>query len=378
MKKSLIAFAILGAFAATASAQSSVTIYGIIDAATVYTTHQTATGGTKTFMDAGQLATSRWGFKGTEDLGGGLKANFNLEGTLTNDTGAAGAGFGSVAGVPAPSSHLSQAGSSTSLFDRLSWVGLSGAFGAVTVGRNNILGVDSIGLADPLSLAHAGTNPNVAFSALNVAAFAGNFGTNGGGTALRQNNSVKYLTPMVSGFGGAAMYGFGEKAGDNSANSYAGLSGYFTDGSSGIALAYAKLKDAKDTIAPQTMTQWGGGAKYKMDPVTFKLTYAQNEVDVTKRKIAVIGAGVDYALSPTTTLTGAYYNTKRSGDVDGKSEQFIGMAKYAFSKRTIAYASLTYAKAASTAAKDVSLALNIIGPGQSNATRTAVGILHSF
>ena len=371
MKKSLIAFAILGAFAATASAQSSVTIYGIIDAATVYTTHQTAAGGTKTSMDAGQLLTSRWGFKGTEDLGGGLKANFNLEGTLANDTGAAGAGF-----CPSPCANpLSQAGSTTSLFDRLSWVGLSGAFGSVTAGRNNILGVDSIGLADPLSLAHAGSNPNVAISALNIAAFAGNFGTNGGGTALRQNNSIKYLTPMVSGFGGAAMYGFGEKAGDTSANSYAGLSGYFTDGSSGAAMAYAKLKDAAGS---STMTQWGGGAKYKMDPVTFKLTYAQNEVDTTKRKLAVIGAGVDYALSATTTLTGAYYNTKRSGDVDGKSEQFIGMAKYAFSKRTIAYASLTYAKAASIAAKDTSLAFGIIGAGQSNATRTAVGVLHSF
>lgn len=372
MKKSLIAFAIFGAFAASASAQSSVTIYGIIDAATVYTDNQTG-GGSKMSLDAGQMATSRWGIKGSEDLGGGLKANFNLEGTLANDTGAAGAGFGPAA-VGGP---LSQAGSSTSLFDRLSWVGLSGNFGSVTFGRNNILGVDSVGLADPLSLAHAGNNPNVAIVALNIASLHGNFGTNGGGTGLRQNNSVKYLTPMVSGFGAAAMYGFGEKAGDSSANSYKGLSGYFTDGKSGIALAYAKLEDA---TAASTLTQWGGGGKLKMDAFTFKLTYAQTEVNTTNRKLEVIGAGVDYALSATTTLTGAYYNTKRSGEAlaasAGKADQYIIMPKYAFSKRTTAYASYTYATVGKAA--DVALGLGIIGVGQTDASRLAVGVMHAF
>lgn len=360
MKKSLIAFAVLGAFAAGASAQSSITIYGIVDAATVYTTNATAAGGNRLAMDAGQMATSRWGFKGSEDLGGGLKANFNLEGTLANDTGAAGAAFGA---------------GSTSLFDRLSWVGLSGGFGTVTLGRNNILGVDSIGQADPLSLAHAGSNPNVAISAHNAAAFFGGFGTNGGGSALRQNNSIKYLTPMVSGFGGAVMYGLGEKAGDTSANTYAGLSGYFTDGKSGFAMAYSQEKDAAGT---STQSSWAGGGKLKLDMFTLKLTYAQNEVDTTNRKFAVLGAGVDCALSPVITLTGAYYNTKRSGDLAAKADQYVGMAKYAFSKRTTAYASLTYAKAGSTKAQDVQLALGIVGAGQDNATRTAVGVMHAF
>ncbi|MDO8651468.1 MAG: porin [Undibacterium sp.] len=370
MKKSLIAFAILGAFAATASAQSSVTIYGVIDAATIYTTNQNAAGGAKAFMNAGELATSRWGFKGTEDLGGGLKANFNLEGTLANDTGAAGAGFGA---------------SSTSLFDRVSTVGLSGNFGSVNFGRQNMLGIDSVGLADPLGLAHAPSNPNVFYSALNAPApWFGVWGTNGGGTALRQNNSIKYLTPMVSGFGGAAMYGFGEQAGNTSASSYAGLSAYYADGASGAAFAYAKLKDATDS---STLTLMGGGAKYKMNALTFKATYVQNEVDggvSNNRKIAVIGLGVDYALTAATTLTGAYYNTKLSGSAtgwgNGKADQYIGMAKYAFSKRTIAYASLTYAKAGSTAAADTLMSSNIIptGVGQSKATRTAVGVMHSF
>jgi general bacterial porin, GBP family len=389
MKKSLIAFAVLSAFAASASAQSSVTIYGVIDAAAAYATNQNPAGDKKASMEVGQMLTSRWGIKGSEDLGGGLKANFNLEGTLANDTGTAGSSFGG--------GNVS-AGTTANLFDRLSWVGLSGDFGSVLLGRNNTLGVESVGLADPLGLAHAPSNPNVAFSALNVGALFGSFGANGGGTELRQNNSIKYLTPMVSGFGGAAMYGFGEKAGDTSVSSYSGLSAYFTDGKSGVAMAYAKLKD---TTGTGTLTQWGGGGKLKMDDMfTFKMTYAQTEVDaaaqvlINHRKIAVFGAGVDVALSPATTLTGAYYDTKRSGDVAGsiKVDQFIIMPKYAFSKRTTAYASYTYSKADKTlvdptkvagvaqanAAADQTLALGIFGAGQSNGTRLMVGVLHSF
>ncbi|BBB63059.1 hypothetical protein UNDKW_4786 [Undibacterium sp. KW1] len=378
MKKSILAFAVLSAFAATASAQSSIVIYGIIDAAVVATTNQTPTGGSKFSMDAGQLLTSRWGIKGSEDLGGGLKANFNLEGTLANDTGTAGAGYGG--------NVFNQVGSNTSLFDRLSWVGLSGSFGSVTLGRNNILGVDSVGLADPISLAHAGSNPNVMVSALNSGALYGGFGTNQGGSGLRQNNSIKYVSPIMSGFGGALMYGFGEKAGDNAASNYAGVSGFFTDGTNGAALSYAKLKD---NTGGASLSGFAGGAKFKVAPtVMLRGTYAHTKVEgkikidalpnADGRKLAVIGLGADFTLSDQTTLTTAYYNTKRSGDIDGKADQYILLGKYAFSKRTTAYASLTYAKAGSVNAQDVSLALGIIGAGNSSATRTAVGVLHAF
>lgn len=363
MKKlTFVATAVFTLVCTGAVAQSSVTLYGIIDAAVVHTTNQI--GGSKNSVDAGQLATSRWGIKGSEDLGGGLKANFGLEGTIANDTGANGAGFGSGATA------------GTSMFDRQATVGLSGSFGSVSIGRQNILGVDSIGLADPLGFAHAGSNPNVAFSALNSAALFGNFGTNGGGTALRQNNSIRYITPtpVDTGFGGALMYGFGEKAGNSSAGAYTGVSGYYKKGSSGAALAYAKLKDTNDL---STLTLWGGGAKYAIDSFTLRATYAQNKVDTTQRKIAVTGLGLDYAFTPAFTLTGAFYNTKRSGDVEGKANQYIALGKYSLSKRTVAYASLTHAKAGSAAVADTSLGI-ITTAGNNSANRLAVGILHTF
>ena len=391
MKKTLIAFAVLGAFAANASAQSSVTIYGIIDAATVYTSNQLATpmsnAGSKVSMEAGQMAVSRWGFKGTEDLGGGLKANFNLEGTLSNDAGTAGGAYGGDGKVGA-NGQFAAAGTTANLFDRNATVGLSGDFGTVNFGRQNMLGTDSIGLADPLSLAHAASNPNVVYSAMNSAALFGGFGANGGGSALRQNNSVKYLTPMVSGFGGAAMYAFGEQAGNTSANTYAGLSAYFTDGSSGAAFAYAKLKD---NTGNSTLTLLGGGGKLKLDAVTLKLTYVENKVDggaLNNRKIAVLGAGVDFALSPVTTLTAAYYDTKLSGLGSGKADQYIAMGKYALSKRSTIYASFTYVKAGSTAAGDIAMSGGLLQYSSVTATpkvgapdsanRIAVGVNHSF
>ena len=388
MKKSLIAFAVLSAFAASASAQSNVTVYGIIDAAVMYNTNQTATGGNKLTLDAGQLLTSRWGIKGSEDLGGGTKAIFNLEGTLANDTGAAGAGFGG--------NSFTQAGSGTSLFDRLSWVGLSGDFGTVTAGRNNILGVYSVGLADPMGLAHAGSNPNVMFSALNAGSLFGGFGTNQGGTALRQDNSIKYVSPYqnMNGFGVGLMYGAGEQAGNVAASRYMGASAFFTDGKNGAAASYAKLNDSTSNA---TLSGFALGLKYYVTPeVKVNFTYAQTKVDgyilipvsatlalnADQRKIVVIGAGVDYSLSQQSTITAAYYDTKRSGDVggllNGKADEYVLLGKYALSKRTTAYASLTYAKAGSANSQDTGLALGIIAAGNSSAVRSAVGVLHSF
>ncbi len=355
--------------ASLAHAQSTVTLYGIVDAAVMFTTNQT--GGTKNELGAGALSTSRWGLKGSEDLGGGMKANFALESTLANDTGAGGSSFGSPA--------------TATLFDRISTVGLSGNFGSVNFGRQNMLGVESIGLADPTGLAHAGTNPNVYYSALNAgAAGFGNYGVNGGGTALRQNNSIKYLTPMVSGLGGALMYGLGENAtATTSASTYTGVSGYFTDGKSGVALAYARLTHPTDG---SSLTLTGGGAKYAMGDVTLKGTYAQSQTDTStaapafsNRKVAVTGVGVDYKLSAATTLTGAYYQTKQTSVAlgDGQASQFILLATHAMSKRTTTYVSYTLARADDTAANRM-MSSGMVIAGETSATRVAFGVRHAF
>ena len=110
MKKSILALALFGAFSSAAMAQSSVTIYGIVDAGVAY---KDAGAGKLVSLDSGLNSTSRLGFRGTEALSGNLKANFNLEMGLKADTG----------------------GNDAALFARGAWVGLSSSdFGQVNFG----------------------------------------------------------------------------------------------------------------------------------------------------------------------------------------------------------------------------------------------------
>jgi len=354
MKKSLIAFAVLSAFASAASAQSSVVLYGVVDANASSQTNQSATGAKKNSMETSGLSSGRWGLRGSEDLGNGMKANFNLESSLAVDTGVAG-----------------------SLFDRTATVGLSGDFGGFNAGRQTNLAYDTLIQVDPIGVAHVGTNPNIVFGALNNVTLYGTHGSsNGVSSATRQNNSIKYTAPAM--FGGivfSGMYGFGEKTGDTVASSYMGASASFSQNGMTAVISYSQLRDATNN---STLRAYTGGGKFEVtSDLTFKVSYAQNEVNTTTRGVGVFGTGVDYKLSPAWTLTGGYYNTRRSGDMKAKADTFVGMAKYAFSKRTTAYTSFTYVKAGTTQAKDTDLGI-IVGAGNRSATRAVVGVNHAF
>ena len=387
MKKlTLVAGAVLALVSTTSAlAQSSVTLYGIVDAAFVYTTKQSAVPaappvtnpvtpptprgasvGSTAAIDGGQLATSRWGMRGSEDLGGGLKANFQLEGTIANDIGAGGSG-------------------TASLFDRAATVGVSGGFGAVTLGRQNILAVDAVGAVDPIGFSQPGINPNVTYSSLNSTALFAPFGTNNGVSSLRQNNSIRYALPTMSGFSGAAMYGFGEVAGNRKANSYFGLLGAFNAGPITASLGYNVLKNATATAATtDQLTLIGGGLKYTIsNAIAVKATYTQSKTDLApERKISVAGLGVDFVAMPGLTLTGAFYNTKRaaSGTItEAKANQLVAKVNYALSKRTSVYTLLTNERVG-LITQPVSQRVGLItnASDSKSANRMTIGVFHSF
>jgi predicted porin len=369
MKKTLTALAVLGACVTNASAQSNVTVYGIVDAGVTRVTNDGPVG-SRTTLEAGQMAVSRWGFRGVEDLGGGLKARFDLEGTLLNDTGAGGVATGTSGttnGLPLVNS----------LFDREASVGLMGNFGSLTFGRQNILGVNSVGMSDPMGLAFAATSPNVLFAAMNHAGVYGPYGANNGGTALRQNNSVKYISPFFRGFGVALMRAFGEQPGSTQASSYTGVAAFYTGGPFGAAGAYARMKNSTDTAL---LSSYAVGAKYTTSVAVLKATYAQNKLDTTQRKISVLGVGVDVPVAPAIVLTGAYYDTRHTGNASEDSQQYIAIAKYAFSKRTSAYASVGHAATSSviTATQEVNLAQGFVAIGSDSANRYTAGLIHTF
>lgn len=157
MKRIFIVLATAGAFAGVAHAQTSVTVYGILDAGITRETGDA--GGNVWKMATGVQSGNRLGFKGAEDLGGGLKANFQVESGFDLDTGT-----------------LRQGGS---LFGRQSWVGLSGGFGAVSLGRQYnplFVALDAI---DPFSTGLTGATTNL----MNP-------------SSVRTNNSIAYYSPV--------------------------------------------------------------------------------------------------------------------------------------------------------------------------------------
>ena len=192
MKKSLVALATL-AVAGVASAQSSVTLFGIVDAAISGTTTKfdNGTSASTTRLDNSGYNSSRLGFRGTEDLGGGLAASFWLEAALGNDTG--GAGSSSVTGQ---------------LFNRRSTVSLSGGFGEIRLGRDYKPTFWNNTNFDPFGTNGQGTN-----ILQNIAGAAGGAGAlSFDSDNVRQSNTVGYFLPAnLGGFYGQVMYGFDEK-----------------------------------------------------------------------------------------------------------------------------------------------------------------------
>ena len=213
MKKTLIALAALSAISGIAHAQSTVTIYGILDTyAQSYKTNvfvPSAVAGnpgsiqalTLTKIDGGGMSGNRWGIRVREDLGGGLAAVGNLESGFAIDTGASNQGG--------------------RLFGRRATVGLTGGFGTVTIGRNaspytdvvyqtNINGT----VFDPAyGNTGAAVSPTQAASlqgnGANAVAFLRQGGFTGAtwvGSNIWFSNSIKYISPTVGGFSGSFMY----------------------------------------------------------------------------------------------------------------------------------------------------------------------------
>jgi predicted porin len=299
MKKSILALAALSVMGA-ASAQSSVTVYGIVDAGVSY---KDAGAGKVLSLDSGLNSTSRFGLKGSEVLTGGLKANFNLEAKLSTDTGA----------------------NDTALFARGAWIGLSGDdFGQVNLGRHKSLTYIYGAAIDPFMDGLLGKT-DLMFRINNV-----------------RDNSVTYISNNVSGFVGAAQYGFGEKAGNATANRLTSLAGTYANGPVLASIVWDKVNDTNGNRAV------GGekllaGASY--DFGMFKLHGMYEEIKgsvsltnlaETKEQLYVIGATVK---DGNNTWMTSYTSDKNKTTVNADSTRFAIGYTYDLSKRTNLYAS---------------------------------------
>ena len=328
MKKSLIALAVLAASGAT-FAQSTVTIYGLLDA----NINSTKSGNvTNTNIDSGGIQTSRFGLKGSEDLGGGLKANFKLESGFGIDTGRASSYTNPYTGAP-----------SASVFSRQSWVGVSGGCGEIQLGKMWTPYDDLTGGGSSLFYSNILSPVSTTFSS------AQSYND-------RPGNSIYYATPSFGGFSAAAMYSLGEnKTATQGAGNITSFRVGYEGGPVAVGLGYQTEKvNGSATTAKFTQVN----ASYDLGVAKLLGVYgnvkdAANGLNngVFTPKTNEYQIGVDVPLGAV-TLSAGYATSKDTGlailRAGGGSEikrtAFALGALYALSKRTNLYAGLNNTK----------------------------------
>ncbi|MGE5451614.1 MAG: porin [Acidobacteriota bacterium] len=355
MKKTLLALAALAATSA-AFAQSSVTLYGVLDASVekVKTDHQV------TRVSSDNLATSRIGFKGTEDLGSGLKANFVLESAVKVDTGANGGG-------------------ASRFFDRAAWVGLAGGAGELRLGRQD----SSIGaLAGDTSI--LGAQGYDDFRMINTRAGYG---------YRRVDNAITYILPqVVQGLTAQVQYSLnGGVPGTVGTESYGaagnytknyGISVKYANGPLLAGLGYLNVVDdvagAPDNRANATLVYGGydlGAAKV--------IAYLNNETALTivpgAKRLSLYGVKAIVPVSPDMTVQAGVSKAKNIlGLHDAHDDSTITELKgiYKLSKRTSVYGLATIAN--NEAVATTAIGGTTAAAADKVAGGVAFGVSHAF
>jgi len=278
-----------------AAAQSNVTIYGVADAA--ISLEDTGAPGAKsqTRINSGNQSSSRFGFRGTEDLGNGLKALFNIEGGYAIDSGIG----------------------DSALFGRRSVVGLQGDFGTVTIGREY----------SPIAAVGAATDIlGQGFYGSNLSAF----GTNR--LTRRLSNSVNYKSTALSGFTGSAAYSAGEAANGLPSNNLKGVALEFANGPVYIGGGYQVVT----RLAAGDDKEYVIGAGYKVGDLEFKGNYMVGDQTGPNNKFEQVNVGASMALGQGKAFVNLQQNKTANG---AKGNAFTLAYSYTLSKRTNLYAS---------------------------------------
>ncbi|MEO8600860.1 MAG: porin [bacterium] len=347
MKLKLIAGAALTLVSGMAAAQSSVTVYGNLDVGVLTQNHAPA-GTASTTMASSGISPSIWGFRGSEDLGDGLKANFNLEGHFYTDTGV----------------------SDPRLFRRQSNVGISSAgLGTLTLGNQYSPAILAFAATDPRGLRE---NFSGLYSwAYNSGALTtGNNGNNDVGVFLQ--NAISYSN-TIGPVGVAAGYSISETKGAvvSLGATYAGP----------VSLSAAYQSTNLPGTSDRMSSIYTVGAGYTMGAFTGKLNYLRgvnkNAALVETSKVDVFGLGVDWKTASNNTVIAAVYLGKDKNNSADKTTTLLLSDEYALSKRTALYGQLAYAKADAGA----TLRTTVVAGGTAADTNTSlfnVGIKHSF
>lgn len=333
MKKHLLALAILSAFNA-AHAQSSVTLYGVADAAIERV--KGATGVTR--LSSGQQQGSRWGLRGTEDLGGGMNAQFVLEAGINLDAGTA--------------------GQSGRAFGRQSFVGLGGGFGTVRLGRQYSP------MDDVASI--AGTK---VYDVLSVVPILGN------GDYNRVDNAINYLSPNFGGFSFQVQRSLGNEgatAGSPDFQKQTSANLMYSGGPLTLALGLQSVDDNSAAAGDQDADEVLLAGSYAFGD--FKVTAYHANTDLgTNDDMKVTGIGGAYTFGANTVSAAIAKARDVRGIADDDASIFTLQGSHNLSKRTALYAHYTRVSNDGFA----NLGFNAPTPGGSS-TGIQFGVRHRF
>lgn len=390
MKKSLLTLAALSAFAGVVHAQSSVALYGIVDEGFNINTNS---GGKHLYnLSAGVLQGSRWGLRGTEDLGGGLKAIFVLENGFDLNTG-----------------KFDQGGLE---FGRQAFVGLSSHYGTVTLGRQYDSAVDYVG---PLEVgdqwggyiaAHPGDLDNL-------------------NNDYRVNNAVKFTSKTYNGFTFGGLYSLGGVAGATGRNQIFSVGAGYTNGPLVVGTAYLNVRNPNvsffgnstsgtpsataSNVSSPVFSGYGSANTYQVIAAGGAYTFGAATIGGTYSNIKFMNLGASYAspfagqtatfnnaeinfkyqLTPA-LLVGAAYDYTRGSKIAGDPAAQYHLASmgvdYFLSKRTDVYVIGAYQHASgdtlsatgTTVVPAVASLSNLTPSSNQNQLTARIGIRHKF
>lgn len=375
MKKIPVAIAVSAALAASAAhAQSSVTLYGLVDAGIAYTNNVGGSG--RVALASGNISGSRFGLRGAEDLGGGLKAIFVLENGFNVNNGTLGQGG--------------------RMFGRQAYVGLSGKnFGTVTLGRQYDSMVDFV---SPLS-ATAGT--------FGDSGFAHPYDNDNLQHSVRFNNAVKFTSLDYAGFKAGGMYAFSNTQTGFAVDRAYSAGASYNYGGLNVAAAYLQINGSgasnpnttgaadptefKGGLTSDVQRTTGAGVSYGFGPATVGFVYTHSQYqDTNAFGLKQGGVSFDnyeingkYAVTPALMVgipyayTDAHLSGATSYGTDPKWNQINAITRYSLSKRTELYAEAMYQHA--TGNKNVAVLYNAGGASSTgNQVMGSVGILTRF
>jgi predicted porin len=385
MRKTLAATALLGTFSIVAHAQSSVTLYGLIDTGIVYTNNQFGKSNWQVASSATQ--NSVFGLKGSEDLGGGLHAVFRLEqGFIPANGGQAFAGDG---------------------FGSQSWIGLQhDRYGTLTFGRQFDVVNDLVGPLTAEVNTWGGSLAGHPFENDNLSA-----------NSVVVDNAVKYASPLFAGATFEAMYAFSNKTEFANNRTY-GFALSYVMGPVNLAAGYLQMNGAgngsgavnSNDFSANFMSArqriWAVGGNYTFGPATVGLVWSHTQIDRASGVFSFgtgtyLGsddasagslsgslrmdnyeANVKYALTPALSVSGAYTYTRGAynGTSPGWNTVMLQTA-YAVSKRTDFYLEGVYQNVHGAPA-DSALShamINTLSPSSTNKqVAVTAGMRHAF